>query len=162
MTRRLQRYISRYGNPGILQNHFNLENDNLRSTIIKTYIPKIEDGIINLTIKHEIEQDVFYFPNLPNEMSEHINKFAKSEIILQIQIRLKSDYPFKPPEFVLVGMKNKLKYGFDKQIYHFIKYKINLHNKNLKEKWCATITIDKNILDFFTKINYFEELMSVE
>ena len=40
-------------------------------------------------------------------------------------IEMPKEYPFKPPKFILVGMKNKLKYGFDKQIYHFIKYKIN-------------------------------------
>jgi ubiquitin-protein ligase len=159
ISRRLQIYISRFGNPGILENHFNLNIDNKNSSIkIKTYIPNVEDRNINLTIKYEKKRDVFYFPDFPLEMSEHINKYANSELILQIQIKLKRDYPFKSPEFALVGMKNKLKYGFDRQIYHFIKYKIKLYNEILKENWNATITIDKNILDFFTKINYFEDL----
>ena len=159
ISRRLQIYISRFGNPCILQNHFNLNNHNKNNSIkIKTYIPNVEDRNINLTIKYEKKRDVFYFPDFPLEMSEHINKYANSELILQIQIRLKRDYPFKSPEFAIVGMKNKLKYGFDRQIYHFIKYKVKLYNEILKENWNATITIDKNILDFFTKINYFEDL----
>ena len=159
ISRRLQIYISRFGNPCILENHFNLNNDNKNNSIkIKTYIPNVEDRNINLTIKYEKKCDVFYFPDFPLEMSEHINKYANSELILQIQIRLKRDYPFKSPEFALVGMKNKLKYGFDRQIYHFIKYKIKLYNEILKENWNPAITIDKNILDFFTKINYFDDL----
>lgn len=161
MTRRLHVYIRRFGNPGILQNHFNLEHDDYKRTIIKTYIPNIEDGNINLTIKYKKKTDVFYFPNLPPEMSQHINKYSDSELILQIQIKINSEYPFKPPEFKIIGMKNKLKYGFDKQIYNFIKFKINLYNNTLKENWNAAITIDKNILDFFTKINYFEELCNI-
>ena len=36
MTRRLHLYIRRFGNPGILQNHFNLEHDDYKRTIIKT------------------------------------------------------------------------------------------------------------------------------
>ena len=146
--------INKFGNPGNFGNYFGISNN----YTIKTSIPNFENRIINLTILYCENQPIFYFPNLPIEISEYINTFINRKIHVQIQIKFKNDYPFKPPVFKIVGFKNTVNYSINKEIYIYLKYKTKLYNEKLDKTWTPALLIEKTILDLFTTINNFDEL----
>lgn len=155
INRYFAHFTNKFGNPGNFGTHFDI-NPNYT---IKTFIPNIENRIINVTLIYSENQPIFYFPALPTEISEYIDKFLKSyKIHVQIHIKFNDDYPFSSPEFKIVGFKNTLKVGIDKEIYIYLKYKTKLYNEKISKTWTPALLIEKTILDFFTTINNFDEL----
>ena len=148
------RFINKYKNPSNLGKQLDISNN----YSIKTFIPNIENGIINLTVLYRKNQPIYYFPNLPLEINEYIHYFVNPTIHVQIQIKFDDNYPFTPTVYRIVGLKNTINNGIDKEIYTYLKYKTKLYNEYIKTNWTPAILIEKNILDFFTTINNMDEL----
>ena len=145
-------FINKHGNPSNLTKYFGITNP----YTIKTYIPTLESGIINVTVLYRINQPIYYFPNIPFEINEYIHSFVVNPMIqVQVQIKFDEQYPFTPTVFKIVGMKNTIKYGINKEIYTYLKYKTKLYNEKINKYWTPAILIEKNILDL--KIKLFEE-----
>ena len=154
IRRRFTYFTNKFGNPGSFGNYFGIS----KNYTINTFIPNFENRIINLTIIYCENQPIFYFPDLSTEISEYIHKFINRKIHVQIQIKFKNDYPFSPPVFKIVGLKNTVNYSINKEIYIYLKYKTKLYNEKLDKTWTPALLIEKTILDFFTTINNFDEL----
>jgi len=161
---RLKKHIDKFQNPGSLEQHFHLGKKMDSKIEIETYIPNNQIKTINLKIKYFKNQNIFHFPFLPKKINKHIYNFVvpTKYIIIQIEIVSKGDDDFvwKAPKFSLIKLENNIDQTSDKQIHTFLEYKIDLHNKITRENWHPAISIDKNILDLFTKINHFEELLN--
>ena len=161
MVRRLDYYISKFGNPCNLEKYFNIENSKYENLSINTFVPNNIGDIINLTIKFEKTQPIYYFPNLPNELSIIIHNFVKQTIHMEIQFVLKDDHPFSPPIIKIVNIENSSTIPVH-QLYNYFNFKTSCFNERYKKYWNPALTLDKVFIDYFSTINSFEELLSVD
>ena len=114
--------------------------------------------------KYEIE-------DLPEDLNQYIRTFlCDKEIKLEFEIWFFNSYPFDPPQWKLKNISFR---GFSdtekKNVRTFVTYKLQIHNDRLEDicipkrkignKWSPVITIDKDILKFYTTIHCLFQLI---
>jgi hypothetical protein len=99
--------------------------------------------------------------NLPYEIVNHISKFMCIEYYctLFIQLSYTIRYPYESPVWKLLDLKTNLKKNIN-EIIGIYNYWIDIHNNmyEINYNWSGVITIDKDILYFIKKVNFFDEL----
>ena len=69
-----------------------------------------------------------------------------------------SSYPFHPgPTWSLIDVEYNIKTLLNLKEYYT--YLVDTHNNSNSNDWSATTLIDKDILKFFGKMNYFEHIL---
>lgn len=98
---------------------------------------------------------------LPKEVNDIIFSFCGDNIELKLELDCSDDFPFTPPMWKFIYVKNNL---FSKNIINiedYYKWIIeNMNNdNNERDGWNILYGIEKEILRFFTRINHYESLI---
>lgn len=96
----------------------------------------------NINFKYISNIPVFYWPQLPPELSELIHKFIEKKETMIFQINYSQKYPFVQPEYKIIYYK-----GVYKQL---IEKLITIYNKR---EWSTAMLAEKDILLFATLFN---------
>ena len=145
---------------------FNIENLTItKSRDVEDFsvagnMPEAALGAIRVCFKYKKQYDLFEFPNLPFELNQIIHGFNTHYINFSVIIVYPIDYPFRHTFWYL----DKFKTNSDnpENVREFFKYKLNLHRDSVKPHlWSpAGMSIEKDILSFFLKINFFEDIIN--
>tara|TARA_B110000027_G_scaffold122813_1_gene138088 strand:- start:157 stop:657 length:501 start_codon:yes stop_codon:yes gene_type:complete len=123
--RRLNKLKEDHGQSGDLTDYFNIKTNNINNKLkLMVIIPTMNEGIINIKIRYSIPQLLFEFQNLPLELNELIHSLIDYQLIVQVQMSLPKEYPFRPDYFRLVGMKNTIEHSKTKVFISFSKIKL--------------------------------------
>ena len=117
-------------------------------------------GAIKVFFRYKKQYDLFEFPNLPLELNQIIHGFNTHFIEFSVKIVYPNEYPFRHPFWYLDTFHtNKDNSEYVKE---FFDYKLNVHRDTIKPHlWCpAGMTIEKDVLSFFVKINFFEDIIN--
>jgi hypothetical protein len=120
-------------------------------------VNKEKDNILEVFLKYDVESfDLKKNPirNLPREINCLIAEYVPSFIKMIFKINYQNAYPFQPPCWSLVLCDDRLTYL--KNAKEFYENKTQLHNDTNNRSWSPAITMEKDILYFVSKINYFE------
>ena len=152
-----------YGRTSDLTDYFNINIEEKKKNKLKlmVIIPTMNEGIINIKIKYSIPQTLFEFQNLPVELNYLIHSLIDYQLIVQVQMILPLEYPFKPSYFRFVGMKNTIEHSKTKGIYKFFKNKIKIYNEVTPLNWSPAMGVEKTIIDFFSIINHFDSFFEI-
>jgi hypothetical protein len=94
---------------------------------------------------------------IPNEINEIIASYYNIDIIyLQIKIVLTPMYPFHPPEWLLLAVKNNFHHSMN--LHEYYQYIVDNHNQQYTHYWSPASDIEKDVVDFIRKINHFDLL----
>lgn len=112
-------------------------------------------NVINLTFLYTHKTDNLFL--LPEEISKHIYSFLEPDFItFTLEIYVPENFPLMHPIWSLKDLNTEAKNK--KFIYNYIKHRLNLHNHQYRLYGFPSVTLEKNILDFITKINHLEYL----
>ena len=162
LFRRLNKLKEDHGQSGDLTDYFNIKTNNINNKLkLMVIIPTMNEGIINIKIRYSIPQLLIEFQNLPLELNELIHSLIDYQLIVQVQMSLPKEYPFRPAYFRLVGMKNTIEPCKTKGIYKFFKNKIKIYNEVTHRNWSPAMGIEKTIIDFFSLINHFDSFFEI-
>ena len=148
---RFQRFVDLLENTTI-EDYFEINKNTTNNKII-TFSYKKNDNSIFLSIKC-IKKNNYDFYNFPYEISNIISSYCDDIINLEIEINYDYHYPFKNPRWNLLNLEHNIKSLLNLDEYY--QYMINNHNLYYDYDWSPIITIEKDIIDFFRKINYFD------
>ena len=99
--------------------------------------------------------------NLPYDIVKHISDFMCIEYYctLFIQLSYTIRYPYESPVWKLLDLKTNLSSN-KSYLLGIYNYWIDIHNNmyQFNYNWSGVITIDKDILYFIKKVNFFDEL----
>ena len=119
-------------------------NHNLRGQSIAEYfqithskydLKKIDDQTFDFTISYELLPR--YALDLPIELSIKIAGYLYEHTTIYYQIRIPNDYPFKPPEWIMLTISPH-------QLY---KDALSVLNYRYYQDWSPAITIEKDVLN---------------
>lgn len=96
----------------------------------------------NVNLRYVSRPPVFYWRQLPPELSELINSFIQNEETIIFEIKYDIDYPFTKPVYKLIYYKGVFE--------NLVKELIDIYNKR---GWEACIHVDKDIILFATLFN---------
>jgi hypothetical protein len=92
-------------------------------------------------------------------INDIIATYATDIINIKIKINHYDDYPFKFPVWNLTTLLYNIKYPLNLRDYY--KYIIDNHNNRYKTDWSPAIGVEKDILEFISKINHFDYLIDL-
>ena len=117
-------------------------------------------GAIRVCFKYKKQYDLFEFPNLPFELNQIIHGFNAHYIEFSVIIVYPIDYPFRHPFWYLDTFHTNK--DNSEHVKEFFDYKLNVHRDTIKPHlWSpAGMTIEKDVLSFFVKINFFEDIIN--
>ena len=119
-------------------------NHNLRGQSIAEYfqithskydLKKIDDQTFDFTNSYELLPR--YALDLPIELSIKIAGYLYEHTTIYYQIRIPNDYPFKPPEWIMLTISPP-------QLY---KDALSVLNYRYYQDWSPAITIEKDVLN---------------
>ena len=135
----------------------NIQNTKTRK-INFLYFINIEKNTLELHIKFFKNVPKVNFQRLPDEICDIISSFNDDLIIIKFEIMFPSSYPFHPgPIWSLIDVEYNIKTLLNLKEYY--NYLVDTHNRSNSHDWSATTLIDKDILKFFGKMNYFEHIL---
>ena len=160
---RFTRFIERFKDTNI-EDYFEILKQNNKENIkcqIKTELIE-NQNIICFEIHFFKDSDYFYnFFKLPDEINNEIYKFYNKEFInIKMSIHYGNNYPFHPPIWKLLDVKNNINIHIN--IFDYYAEIINNHNSAYKKDWSPAIDIHHDILDIIQKINHFEYMLKSE
>ena len=144
---------------------FNIENltitksKDLEDFCVSGPIPDAILGAIRVRFKYKKQYDLFEFPDLPFELNQIIHGFNAHYIDFSVIIVYPLDYPFRHTFWYLDEFKTNS--DNPENVREFFKYKLNLHRDSVKPHlWSPSgMNMEKDILSFLVKINYFEDII---
>ena len=153
MRRRLDAFFQKFENKS-LEDYFEL---NQNDGSLKVCVDRIHENEMILTIQKQKECPVYDFDVLPLELSRMISVYNAQIIHMQLKIVFSPDYPFSQPIWSLMNVEQTfLSPPINLQDYY--SYLVDNHNSQYSIFWTPAIDVEKDILDFIRKINYFEYL----
>lgn len=148
-------------NKNIIKNLNNFINNIINNNNkIKIFINN-KKNIINLIINHTKNKNlhkiyintIFIKNNIPNVLINNILLFLEFETKISINIYIPSSYPYFRTFWSLQNIKTNLKNEKDKFEKYF-KNLILIHNNSYFKNWTNTITFEKDIRYFISKIKH--------
>ena len=115
----------------------------------------ISNNIIKLQIKYVRKENFSYFSNIPIEMSREINSYLCNNVVLDISMVIKENYPFTPIIWVLEKLSSTYDY---KNVAKYYSNKIIQYNKRLQDDWLLCNSLDKEILCLYVMLGNFKLL----
>lgn len=94
---------------------------------------------------------------LPSEINNIIHSYLVSYIEINTNIFYGDGYPFSPPQWNLTSVVNKSSSIIN--LHEYYEYIVNCHNNQYTINWSPAIIIEKDILFFITRINFFLEII---
>jgi hypothetical protein len=150
----------------ILQQKCNIQKLHDYFNIPNTKLSLININTLNIYIYYEENRDVIEFlkktkciGNLPIELINEIIEYIPIHRYLDIHANIDYplEYPFRPPQWSLTNVSTNCQVNLNlSEHYQTI---IKEHNRSHKYGWLPTTDMDMDILDLFTKINHFDELI---
>lgn len=148
-----------------LSEHYNLSNH-----IHIVYEPLKGRGMNVKLSYHKPITDIEIL-DLPEDINRYIRTFLSDQkIVLRFELIFYNSYPFDPIEW---SLKSYSFTGFSKEekknILTFVKYKLKVHNdrkidiclpRPYDRNWSPVITVEKDILCFYTKIYDLFEIIN--
>jgi len=139
-----------------LEDYFNIQNTETRKITFEYFI-NIEKNTLELHIKFLKNVPKVNFTILPDEVCDIISSFNDDLIIIKFEIMFPSTYPFNETIWSLINVEYNVKTLLNLKNYYT--YLVDTHNNRNKHDWSTAILIDKDILEFFGKMNYFEDIL---
>jgi len=148
-----------------LSEHYNLMNN------VQIVFEPLKRRAMNVNLSYHKPKTNIEILDLPEDINRYIRTFlSDQEIILRFQLCFYNSYPFDPIEW---SLKSYSFIGFSKQekqnILTFVKYKLKVHNdrnidiclpRPFDRNWSPVITVEKDILCFYTKIYDLFEIIN--
>ena len=150
MNRRLYREMTDLNNKLPIQDYFDIPINNTDNSTFNIDITSILNNKIELEIRYTFRKDGYYFDMLPPEINNIIDSFMIYYITLNITLVIPSEYPFKPPLWILTNLDTDRVRNIEYITTYFID-KIKCHNK---EDFSLVYYIHKNILHFVSNIKF--------
>jgi len=94
---------------------------------------------------------------LPQEINNIIHSYLVSYVEINTIILYGDGYPFLPPQWNLSSVINKSSATINLNEYY--EYIVNCHNNQYTINWSPAIIIEKDILLFITRVNFFLEII---
>ena len=152
ITKRVNKLLDIINSYSSLENYFGIKND--KNTIINiNFIVDSENKEIQFIINFK-KKKYYNFINLPIEICHLISLYSHDIIKMKITVNFSLNYPFKRPLWILDDVENNFNSLLNLKDYY--NYIIEIHNL---KKWSPIISIDKDFLEFFQKINYFDFIL---
>ena len=138
-----------------IKEYININNDKISIKVDKCNINSI------YIIYHYFNKGNYINFKLPKELNDMILSFCGDNIELKLELECVNDFPFTPPIWKFIYVKNNL---FSKNIIdieNYYKWIIeNMNNdNNERDGWNILYGFEKEILRFFTRINHYESLI---
>ena len=152
--RRICNFFRKYGNC-CLVNKFSLDLDYSDTETLNMDVKRSNNSII-INYIYRKSTDYIDIPLVPLCLSNYINSFLGDYIKLGVKIRFPLDYPFNQPVWSLYSVHHNLVCQLD--IKNYYQYQIDNHNMMYKRVWSPAIDIDKDILEFTQKNNFFRDI----
>ena len=103
---------------------------------------------------------------LPEPVISLIEEYAHHHIFLQFEVAFGDEYPFTPPTWSLAHADTAIDYDGDAHggltLPEYYAYLVELHNDSYRRAtsrgapWSPAITIEKDVLQFVTRIHHFD------
>lgn len=150
----------------ILQLFCNIEKLHDYFNIPNTKLSLININTLHIYIYYDANKDVIEFikktnciGNLPKELINEIIEYIPIHTFLDMNLTIDYpvEYPFRPPQWSLSNISTncQLKINLTEHYQSIIKE----HNKSHGYGWSPATDMDMDILDLFSKINHFDELI---
>lgn len=136
-----------------IEEYFGIVNNNSH-TKLKFNIKKEENNIIlNTNFIRSYNVDII---ELPKEINDLISSYASEYVNINFNISHDTYYPFHSPVWSLLNISYNIKPLLNVKSYY--EYIIKTHNDRYEKDWSPAICMEKDILEFIQKINYFDYL----
>lgn len=138
-----------------IENYFGLINKpetNVKISIIRDG----NDVLLDILFEKTYSFDILKLPVVINDI---IATYATDIINIKIKINHYDDYPFKFPTWNLTKILCNIKCPLNLTDYY--NYIIDNHNNKYKIYWSPAINVEKDILEFISKINHFDYLIDL-
>jgi hypothetical protein len=128
--------------------------DSIEKIDINTYQP----NLINFNIKFKSNPKFYYFNKLPLVLNHIIASYNYDKIEINLRILFPLKYPFTYPIWELINIKSNINPDII-NISEYYKYIVDSHNKDYQKNWSPAICIEKDLIYFISKVNYFEYIV---
>ena len=115
----------------------------------------VTSDIIKIQIKYVEKENFSYFSNIPIDLSRVINSYLCNNVVLEISMVIKENYPFTPIIWVLEKLSTTYNY---KHVAKYYSNKIIHYNKRLQDDWLLVNMLDKEILCLYVMLGNFKLL----
>jgi len=153
--RRYDSFIDRTsGNSEGIKEYIGINNYN-----VSIKVDKCNNSIY--IIYHYFSKNNYINFNLPKEINDIIFSFCGDNIELKLELDCNDHFPFKPPIWKFIYVKNNLSSKNIIDIEDYYKWIIeNINNdNNERDGWNVLYGLEKEILRFFIRINHYESLI---
>jgi len=157
LIKRYSKFI-RNLNGDTIENYFGIINKpetNVRISIIRDG----NDVLLDILFEKTYSFDIVKLPVVINEI---IATYATDIINIKIKINHYDDYPFRTPVWFLTTLFYNINSPLNLPDYY--KYIIDNHNNRFNKcnkDWSPAIDVEKDILEFISKINHFDYLLEL-
>jgi ubiquitin-protein ligase len=130
-----------------IEDYFNI-NSNIKFKLKKN---KDKERSCLFSFKYEENPFIYSIFELPQDINRYINTYIKRKYAVNFELAFPTDYPFKPPQWVLQTPINHKK--LSEQINSIIKK----NNNKYIHDWSPWIIIEKDVLlmiESLIEINY--------
>jgi len=140
-----------------LDKYYNIKNTETTKTNIEYFI-NLDKSIVELHIRFFKKDPAYNFKQLPLEICGIISSYNVNYINIKFEILFPISYPLNEiPIWSFVDVQHNIKSILNLKNYY--EYIVDTHNNRNKHDWSAAIQIDRDILEFFEKINYFDYIL---
>tara|TARA_B100000401_G_scaffold83709_1_gene52974 strand:+ start:406 stop:924 length:519 start_codon:yes stop_codon:yes gene_type:complete len=142
---------------------FNIDCSNLKITIEEIDYSNFTQ---KLTYEYIFDNNIYVLKNsnVTKYQLIDIGKYSFESIVLTIEIKYSNNYPFDPPQYTILSIKNNTKYDCEKQFYSMIKYFNKLYHDYCC--WSPITRMEKDILSFTVSYlvfisRHFEDIKTI-
>lgn len=131
--------------------YFNIENNKIKITL-----KKYNNNSDIVKINYKTDQNYIDIIKLPKEINDIINSYLEASLNIKYKIYYPKRYPYEQPKWKLYKINYNIKMINKMNLKKYFKYIANNHNKSYINTWSTAYTIDKDLLNFITRLHIFD------